>query len=336
MPKKMAELVCSESDRRKLEQLANNSLEDARVMIRARILLACFQRRSIEEIAAEFQVSRSMIFRWRSRFSQEGIAGLRDKPRAGKPPIYNEEFEERVMTLLQQAPPENHAHWDGSLLAAQLHASDDAVWRVLRRHGVALARQRVWRVAAGQDLCRNYPSVAGLYIAPPVGMMAICKDLDRPNAGAAQVITRDKAAGEALQQAARQGEMTISQAVEILSVFRAETLAESRRSTEMIGFLDDMWQDTPKSHSLHVFVLGSAVSLGIMGWMAAHPNVEFHFYSSTEDAADGVKRWLPIEAAKGECMAMTRQVMNYSKSAVPFTWKKYGGREQFQNQCSKK
>src|SRR4029077_9774045 len=44
------------------------------------------------------------------------------------------------------------ASWDGASLAAALGASDDAVWRLLRREGVQLRRRRSWCVSTDPQI----------------------------------------------------------------------------------------------------------------------------------------------------------------------------------------
>ena len=54
MPKKLMDLSGSLSKRKQLEELANNKMEDPRVIERARILIACLDKQPLEKIAADF------------------------------------------------------------------------------------------------------------------------------------------------------------------------------------------------------------------------------------------------------------------------------------------
>lgn len=76
------------------------------------------------------------------RFEAEGIAGLQDRPRPGKPLRYTDEFRKQMLSTLEEPPPKGQAVWDGPALAKHLKTSVHAVWRVLRKEGVCLARQR--------------------------------------------------------------------------------------------------------------------------------------------------------------------------------------------------
>ena len=52
---------------------------------RARIVLACLEGKEIQQVARETGASVPTISKWRKRFAQDGVRGLRDQPRSGKP-----------------------------------------------------------------------------------------------------------------------------------------------------------------------------------------------------------------------------------------------------------
>lgn len=319
MPKKAIEFVESAESRAALEALAHNKMEDPRVVERARILLACLEKVPLEQISAEFQVSRSMIFRWRSRFLKEGVSGLWDRPRTGKPPRYDEEFEKQVLDALTLPPPEGMPRWDGQSLARHLGASDDAVWRVLRKHGISLTRQRVWSVKARMHLSGGHAEkVVGLYIAPPVWIMA----QRSPNLPVreARVITRNRTVGNALLRAlGKFGELQLNQALELAASTPCKALTSSKKKEEIINFFNEMVEQTLPHQQLKFLVLGNVSTMEISGWMAAHQNVAFRFYESLESARLILTRY--YESLDEGYSALVRQMMEYPQDAPPFTWK---------------
>ena len=72
---------------------------------RARIILACLDGRQIQQVAKDLDFSIPTVSKWRKRFGQQGLTGLRDEPRSGKPPTYDAAFRDRVLGLLEQTPP---------------------------------------------------------------------------------------------------------------------------------------------------------------------------------------------------------------------------------------
>ena len=99
---------------------------------RARIVLACLQGKEIQQVASETGASVPTVSKWRRRFAQSGMKGLLDRARSGKPATYDAAFRDRVLALLEQAPPTGLSHWDGRAVAEALNSSVHAVWRLLR------------------------------------------------------------------------------------------------------------------------------------------------------------------------------------------------------------
>jgi len=60
-------------------------LATALVVVRPRILLLAADGLANTEIAARVSVSRPTVFGWRARHDSEGLDGLHDEPRTGRP-----------------------------------------------------------------------------------------------------------------------------------------------------------------------------------------------------------------------------------------------------------
>ena len=87
---------------------------------RARIVLLAAAGRSTRSIAAEVGVQPRIVSNWRRRFGDHGLDGLRDRPRAGRKPIYGKATNKRILALLDKPPPQGYARWTGPLLAKGL------------------------------------------------------------------------------------------------------------------------------------------------------------------------------------------------------------------------
>jgi len=75
---------------------------NSRVRRRAHAILLSFQKRSVDEIAAIYQVHRNTVSRWIGRWNERGLETLPDIKQAGRPPILNlEEQAKAVATALR-------------------------------------------------------------------------------------------------------------------------------------------------------------------------------------------------------------------------------------------
>ena len=58
-------------------------------VIRARIILLAAQGRSNTDIAAALGLDRQMVSKWRKRFFEQRLHGLRDEPRPRRPRVFS-------------------------------------------------------------------------------------------------------------------------------------------------------------------------------------------------------------------------------------------------------
>ncbi len=148
---------CSVEQRTELVNLARSRTAEARLVARAKIILACLDGKRNDEVSREIGVRPNTVGLWRKRFAAQGMAGLRDQPRPGKKPRYGAELRLRLLQQLELPPPLGLAGWDGGTLAAALGVSDAAVWRVLRREGIQLRRHRSWCVSTDPQFAAKRP-----------------------------------------------------------------------------------------------------------------------------------------------------------------------------------
>jgi hypothetical protein len=83
----MAELVIilSEAEERELRRRAGQYTRPYREVIRAKIVLLATDGLSDQEIAERLDCTDRTASKWRRRFLAEGIAGLDERPRPGRP-----------------------------------------------------------------------------------------------------------------------------------------------------------------------------------------------------------------------------------------------------------
>ncbi|HEX9506536.1 MAG TPA: helix-turn-helix domain-containing protein, partial [Acidimicrobiia bacterium] len=99
-------LKVSAKDRRELESWVRSRTIDHRYAQRARIVLLAAAGRSTRSIAEEVGVQPRIVSNWRRRFAEQGLDGLKDRPRAGKKPIYGKATDKRILALLEKPPPQ--------------------------------------------------------------------------------------------------------------------------------------------------------------------------------------------------------------------------------------
>jgi transposase len=57
-------------------------------VVRARIVLLAAEGASNKQIARRLDTTPQTVCKWRKRFYEEGLSGLEDRPRSGRPPLF--------------------------------------------------------------------------------------------------------------------------------------------------------------------------------------------------------------------------------------------------------
>src|SRR5215472_16994836 len=259
MPRHAPPLDCSPEDKAALVAISRSRNEEARIVERARIILASLEGKQIQQVAREFGVSIPTVDKWRRRFALFGLRGLWDQPRPGKPTKYDASFRNRVLALLEQPPPPHMSHWDGPAIAEKLEASVYAVWRVLRQEGIYLQRQRSWCVSTDKQFAPKAADVIALYLNPPVNAVVLSVD-EKPSIQAIErasgyVETDSGKVVRGLKSTyKRHGTLNLFAALEVGTGKVHTKFTESKKREDFRGFLDCVLADQPQDKEIHVIL----------------------------------------------------------------------------------
>ena len=88
---------CSDLIRAELERISRNQTAEIKLVHQANMILGCLDRKRIIDIAADNGEQKDVIIKWRNRFKAQGIAGLMDASRSGKPLTYGDEWKAMVL-----------------------------------------------------------------------------------------------------------------------------------------------------------------------------------------------------------------------------------------------
>src|SRR3954454_1401242 len=113
-------------DRAELTRWTRASSLRAGLAQRARIVLLADEGVGTNEIVERVGVSKPTVIAWKKRYAAEGIAGLEDRPKPGRPG----QVDEVAVVLATLEPPPTGlgvTHWSSRLLADHLSARGTAV-----------------------------------------------------------------------------------------------------------------------------------------------------------------------------------------------------------------
>jgi transposase len=113
--------------------------KDVRVFRRAQAVRQVVKGRTIQAVAETFHYTYSALRTWVYRFARQGIQGLHDRPRPGRPRKITAEVEACILRLLEEDPLEQ-----GSVFS-QWNCRELGL-RVAHHTGVQVSRESVRRV----------------------------------------------------------------------------------------------------------------------------------------------------------------------------------------------
>lgn len=331
-------LSCGPEVMSELVRLSKSRTDEARMVERARIVLGCLAGKRNDELAAELGVRPGTVGTWRKRFAQEGLAGLSDRPRPGKPPTYPADLRQRILRQLEEPAPPGLAAWDGGTLARALGVSDDAVWRVLRKEGVQLRRHRSWCVSTDPQFAAKSADIIGLYLSPPQNALVICVD-EKPSIQALERKTGyvQTSSGKIVRGLKstykRHGTINLFAALNVATgVVQSKTTATKKRP-DFQAFMDEFVAEVPEDKEIHMILDNYSTHKKNQDWLAKHPNAHFHFTTHLGELAHQVEIWFGIlgrKALSGASFESTAQLTHaiesfiaaHNQNAAPFVWRK--------------
>jgi transposase len=339
MPRKATEITLTTEQKQQLEKIVRSHSAERRLVERAQIILECATGKQNQEIASSLTCSIPRVSKWRKRFVEKGLAGLDDEPRTGKPEIYGKAFRDRLLTKLEEKPPEGLARWDCPTLAEVLNASLHAVWRVLKKEGIYLHRSRSWCVSTDPEFTEKSANIIGLYLNPPLNALVISVD-EKPGIQILEratgfVETREKTIVTACKSTyKRHGTLNLFAALNVATGhIKAQATATQTRE-DFQGFMDLIMTDVPEDQEVHVILDNYCTHKKNDVWLENYQNrVKFHFTPTSASWLNQIEIWFGIlsrKTLKGASFtdaeelkrAIEAFIVRHNQKAQPFKWRR--------------
>src|SRR3954470_23617699 len=166
-------LVVSDRDRQTLESWTRSSTVSAGQRDRALIVLAVADGAGVSGAARSLGMSRPTVIKWRDRFVAEGLGGLGDVPRSGRPKTIDDVH---IIAATLAPPPASLSVtlWSSRLLGKHLGIGDATVARAWRAYRVQPWREGTFKFSTAPELEPRVRDIVGLYLAPPQNAIVLC------------------------------------------------------------------------------------------------------------------------------------------------------------------
>ena len=298
MPDPVAPAVrLTDEERAQLVTWSRRATSANALAVRSRIVLAAAEGMTTSAVARKLDISVGTARRWRARFVGEGLDGLLDEPRPGRPRTVADEQVEAVITRTLETTPKDATHWSTRSLAAELGMSQSAVSRIWRAFGLQPHRQDSWKLSRDPQFIDKVRDVVGLYLDPPEAAVVLCVDEK------SQIQALDRTApifpmmpgtpARATHDYRRAGTSSLYAALDIASGRVIGSLHSRHRAIEFKKFLATIDREVPAEYAVHVVLDNASThkTPAVKRWLIAHPRFVLHFTPTSSSWLNLVERW---------------------------------------------
>lgn len=309
-----------------------------RDVLRAKMILACAMGKSYDAIQEELDISRPMINKWKGRYKAHGLDGLKDLPRPGKPPIYDEADKARVVQLACSRPEGGYTNWSQRRIAGKLGMSQTKVQQILSNHALKPHKVDYWcGKSTDPEFEEKMLNVVGLYMSPPKNALVISVDektsiqaLDR-----SQPILPLRAGNPKRPTATYERNGTVS-LIAALAVHQGEITAHAMEKNNAENFLKFLKRLYRKYKGRHLHIIADNLNVhkqkDVVRWANSKKRMTLHYTPTYSSWLNQIEIWFNIlskDVLKGGVwhskQQLIDQLMEYVKTynetrAKPFIW----------------
>ena len=329
----------SEVEGSELRSLSLRGSTGQALALRARIVLACAEGEQNKRVAAQLGVDVNTVSKWRRRFAEHRIDGLRDEPRSGAPrTIGDERIEATIVRTLETLPP-GATHWSSRGMARASGLSVSTVQRIWRAFGLQPHRMETFKLSTDPDFVAKVRDVVGLYVAPPAHAIVLSVDeksqiqaLDRSQP---MLPMRPGQAARRTHDYKRHGTTSLFAALDIATGRVIGKCFPRHRAAEFRRFLDEIEANVPRGTEVHLVMDNYATHKAplVRDWLNRRPRWHVHLTPTSSSWLNQVERFFALLTDKQIRRGVHRSV-NDLRAAIqefldqhnadpkPFRWTK--------------
>ena len=272
--------------------------------LRARIVLACADGHSNTRVAADLRVCVDTVGKWRSRFLEQGLDGLLDQPRSGRPRMIDDADVERVIALTLETTPRDATHWSTRSMAQRSDLSHTTVSRIWRAFALQPHRTETFKLSADPLFIEKVRDIVGLYLDPQDRALVLCVDeksqiqaLDRTRP---LLPLRPGQVERRTHDYVRHGTTSLFAALDASTGKVIGQCHRRHRAVEFRKFLDAIESEVPAELDVHLIADNYAThkTALIRNWFAKRPRFHIHFTPTSASWLNLVERWFGLLTEK--------------------------------------
>ena len=324
-------------DRIHLKAIANSRSMPHALVVRAQIVLMAADGMSNTAIAEKLSISKPVVGLWRRRYLTQGLQGLHDEMRPGRPRSISDEKVAMLVWKTLHTKPSDGTHWSVRSMAQQSHISRAMVNRIWHAFGLQPHRRRYFQLSTDPFFVEKVRDIVGLYLNPPDHAMVLCVD-EKSQIQALDRIQPMLPLGLGYVEGVthtykRHGTATLFAALNIATGQVITACKRRHRHQEYLDFLKRVEANVPPHLDIHLVVdnYSTHKHARVKRWMALHPRYHVHYTPTYASWLNQVEIWFNLitqqairrgsfRSVKELTEKIERYVQNYNKHSHPFAW----------------
>ena len=338
MARKSVRFELTEEEGSTLKMWVGSHRMEQRYRRRAQVILLSARGLTLKEIVAGSGLGETNCLKWRKRFLQERLDGLRDRPRKGRPPSITPWQRAQVIRLACERPFTGANAWSRRELARVSGLGSTTVHRILE--GASLKPHKVHHWCAKSrdpEFGPKQTAIIGLYLNPPENALVFSVDeksqiqaLDRTQP---ELPLRPGNPRRPTATYTRHGTTCLLAALSVHEGTVEGRCVDGNNRHVFLAFLKGLYRSHPHK-DLHVIVdnLPLHKHPEVKEWVARRRRLTLHFTPTYASWLNQIEIWFRIfsrDVVKGGVwhskQELVDQIMLHIKRynrdrAHPFTW----------------
>ena len=331
------QILLTSAEKEQLLSWSRSRTLPASLARRARIVLLAAEGLQNLEISQKVGLNRLDVGKWRRRFAANGLAGLYDQLKPGRPRTLSDEKIAELLKQTLQSKPKGATHWSTRQLARHCQVSKSTVARVWSAFGLQPHRTKGFTLSGDPFFVEKVRDIVGLYLNPPCNAVVLCVDeksqcqaLER----AQPVLPMGLGYTEGVTHGyVRHGTLTLFAALDVASGEVISQCSARHRHQDFLRFLNRIDESVPADLDIHIVMDNYCThnQKKVKQWLASHQRYHVHFTPTYSSWLNQVERWFGLitqRAIRRGSFTSSRQlkqkietfVRNYNKTAKPFQW----------------
>ena len=327
----------NQRDRLQLEGWLRTQSTPRALAMRASIVLGSAAGESIRALAQRLKVTERTVCLWRRRYANQGLDGLRNQKRSGRPRRITSAKELAVVSATLRKP-KAATHWSTRRLAKEVRLSRATVHRIWQKYGLQPHRVETFKFSSDPEFDSKLADIVGLYLDPPERALVLCVD----EKSQIQALNRTQRAlpmwpglpARMTHDYTRHGTTSLFAALEVTSGKVHGRCFARHTHLQFIAFLRSLARRYP-TRELHLICdnYGTHKHPAVTGWLLAHPRIHLHFTPTSASWLNLVERWFAtitsqairrgsFDSVRRLEAAIMEWLDHWNQNAQPFRWTK--------------